>query len=318
VPAAAVTLAEALRGAGYATYAVADNVNLIPELGFAQGFERFRNYTRRKSADAVNAGLAEWRDELRRTERFFLYLHYLDPHEPYLRRAPWYDPTRRGAAGRVSAYDSEIRYADERIREAFESLGGLEDALVVVTADHGEELGDHGSWGHSQHLLAEVLDVPLLMRFPGRAHAGSRLPAPVSHVDLLPTLREAAGLPADPQLPGTSLLPLLRGGRAPERALFAHLQRSAEDAGVAIRQRAVIEGDWKYLDAEPGGPMLFHRRRDPGDHENVAARHPELTRALQRRLDAFERSARRLPGEARRLPLDREEIEELRALGYAN
>lgn len=318
VPEAAETLGEAMQRAGYATYAVTDNVNLSRELGFAQGFDHFKNFTRTKSAEVVNGKLLEWREQILAERRYFLYLHYVDPHGPYEPRAPWFDPTLTGLAREVSAYDSEIAYVDARIAEAAAALRWDRDTLILVSADHGEEFLDHNFAGHGHTLYAEVVNVPLLVAFPGVAHAGRRVAEPVSHIDLLPTLREAAGLAPDPANEGISLLPLAAGGKGPERMLYGHLFRKNDEGGPDKLLRYALAGEWKLIAGSQRGPLLFNLREDPRETHSLAAERPQVVQALEQRLLAFERSCRRFAGERQAITIDDATREELKTLGYVN
>ena len=318
IPEAAETLPEALARAGYAGFGLTQNVNISRELGFAQGFARFVNQPADDSADVLHARLMAWRRRLAEHPRHFLYLHYLDPHSPYQERAPWFDPTTRGRQRLVSAYDSEIAYVDQHLRLAYEALGWAEDTLLVVTADHGEEFWEHGSVEHGRTLFGEVVNVPLLVRFPGGRFGGQRVTAPVSLIDVLPTLREAVGLPRSPQDMGRSLLPLVEGRALPERTLFLHLERP-EPTGTVRDLRGSLAGGLKLIEggpAAPQPPQLYDLQRDPLDQDDLAGRQPAGLQALLGRAALFERSARRLAADATEVTLDPEAQERLRALGY--
>src|SRR5262245_26042641 len=130
------TIAEALKHAGYDTFAVTGNLNVRQEMGFAQGFDRFWSASSGKpSAEELNAKLEQWRQRIEKSPRYLLYAHYMDPHRPYRERGPLAagDP----AGGEMAAYDSEISYVDAHLEELFERFGWLRnDTLVVVVADH--------------------------------------------------------------------------------------------------------------------------------------------------------------------------------------
>jgi arylsulfatase A-like enzyme len=316
LPQAAETIPEALRRRGYRTFAVTENPNLSPELGFDQGFLSFTNFPKGLVADKITARLEELRPEITARPPYFLYLHYMDVHGPYREREPLFDASLEGAARQVSAYDSGIFKVDAHIRRAWQRFD-WDDALVVVLADHGEELGERGRFGHGSSLYAELLDIPLLVSLP-RAKASRRLADPVSLVDVLPTLREAAGLPGSPHDEGVSLWPLLAGRRealAP-RALFAHLWRGRAKGAREQALHATLYAGWKRISGGPEGTLLFDLARDPRDQENLAREHPEIAQDLQRRYRAFEKRCRKLPPERYEVGLDSEAAENLRALGY--
>jgi arylsulfatase A-like enzyme len=320
LPRAAETIAEALRRRGYATWAITQNPNLTPEMGFDQGFQHFSAFPKSLDAETVTRRLFEQAERILARTPYFLYLHYMEVHAPYRERPPLFDPSLAGDARRISAYDSGIRTLDEHLRRAFEGLGWERDTLVVVTADHGEELGDRGHFGHGASLFAEVLDVPLVFYLPGGAGGGRRIAERVSLIDVLPTLREAVGLPPAPTDAGLSLWPLVSGAGTslPARPLLAHLRRGERKDGREAALRATLLGDWKRIGGDVQGTQLYHLGRDPLERENVAGGWPEVERALQRAYQARESRARSYAGETVDVGLDAGDIEGLRALGYVN
>jgi arylsulfatase A-like enzyme len=284
VPAEVPTLAERLREAGYVTAGFIGNKTLHTGNGFDRGFETFYTPPTDDSdpmllhADEINRRALPW---LRGHEAapFLLYLHYIDPHDPYENpETPGgrsaYNPGYQGPitgrfvhgiyAGRIALtdvdadtrqiaalYDSEIHYVDARIGELLASIPSqvLARTLVVLTADHGEELGDHGGWKHGQTLYQEQIHVPLLARWDGRIPPASRFANPVRLLDIVPTLLEAAGVPALPADQGVSLLPALVG-----TAALPRLPVVAEQLSTGPRRAAAL------LD---GKKLLLFDRREP-------------------------------------------------------
>jgi arylsulfatase A-like enzyme len=323
IPDEAVTVTEIMQGAGYRTFGVTDNLNICAAEGFDQGFDAFHSDNNRGAA-AVNAQVEDWKEEILGPESpYYLYLHYMDPHKPYTPQQPW--SARLGATGtpKISAYDSEIRHVDEHIRMLFETLGWGEDAIVVVTADHGEEFGDHGEFGHGHNLYNETLQVPLLV-YPSSAFGreSGRVSEPVSLIDLLPTLREASGARPAGHEEGRSLLGVLRGesrSLADRKELFAHLQRTRLEyrKGEARVVRAVIAGPQKYLLTTPGArEELYDVVDDPQEVNDLFSGRPDRGVELRTKFEAFEQTCRRLPGVSKQIQLDDSKLEKLRSLGY--
>jgi arylsulfatase A-like enzyme len=310
----AVTLAEALAAGGYATYAVTQNPNVGAALGFTQGFASFDHYRKAIDAPKIVARLEELRSTLQSRRPYLLYLHFMDVHAPYRARAPFFDDSLVDEAERrISAYDSGIHFLDARLRDLFGRFGWERDTFLVVTADHGEELGERGRAGHAATLHAEVLDIPLLMFPPGGLRQGRRILVPVSLVDVLPTLREVARLEPSPGDAGRSVLPLVEGREvawAP-RPLFASL-----DPPNGARLRATLLGDWKWIGGGTDGDMLYDLSRDPRERHNLAGAHPDRRDRLRALHDGVDASSRRLRREGRTIPLDAQEVDHLRALGY--
>lgn len=310
----AVTLAEALAAGGYATYAVTQNPNVGAALGFTQGFTSFDHYRKAIDAPKIVERLEELKPALESRRPYLLYLHFMDVHAPYREREPFFDDSLVGEAERrISAYDSGINFVDGRLRELFGRFGWQRDTFLVVTADHGEELGERGRAGHAATLHAEVLDIPLVMLPPGGLKQVRRIAAPVSLVDVLPTLREAARLAPSSGDSGRSLLPLVEGREVawPPRPLFASL--SPPDG--ANLKATYLEG-WKWIGGGPEGDLLFDLSRDPMERLNLAGAHSERLERLRGLHEVVERSDRRLRPGSRTIALDGEEVEHLRALGY--
>ncbi len=325
IPDEAVTITEIMQSAGYRTFGVADNLNICAAEGFDQGFDAFHSDNDRGAA-AVNAQVEDWKEAILEPESpYYLYLHYMDPHGPYTPQPPWSE--RLGATGtpEISAYDSEIRHVDEHIRKLFEMLGWGEDSIVVVTADHGEEFGDHGDFRHGHNLYNETLQVPLLV-YPASAFGreSGRVSEPVSLIDLLPTLREAAGVRPTGHEEGRSLLGALRGesrSLADRKELFAHLQRTRLGSrnGEELVVRAVIAGAQKYLLTTPGArEELYDVVDDPQETNDLFSGHPDRGAELRMRFEAFEQTSQRLPEVSKQIQLDESQLKKLRSLGYGS
>ncbi len=319
LPEGVSTMAEVLKGAGYATYAISDNIHVSPLTGFDRGFDAFESASD-ASAVAVNKRAKKWKDEILNRAPYFLYLHYLDPHEPYLPKAPWYEEfvnDSRAALSRrdfEAAHDSELRFVDEKISGLFQDFGWDDNTLVIVTSDHGEEFGDHGYAGHAHTLYGELVNIPLVV-FRKGAYGVRRVPAPVSLVDVLPTVREVIGLPPDPRNAGVSLVPLLEG-RAwshGDRPLFAELVALGNDEVIT----ATIRRGFKLLAYQSGDRALYDLGRDPTEQKDLFREKPELVAELTAQYAAYSTHARKYGAAATaQARLDPEAVEKLRSLGY--
>ncbi|MCB9916328.1 MAG: sulfatase [Planctomycetes bacterium] len=215
-------------------------------------------------------------------------------------------------------YDAEIAAADAqfgRVLAELEALGLAQDTVVVLASDHGEAFGEHGELGHGLLLSDAVLRIALVVRAPHERARGGRCDELVSAVDLVPTLAELLdlGVP-DAELPGRSLVPLLRGARG---AAAAYAQaNSAPDEHA--RFRSVREGRWRLV-AQVNGPRrwLYDLERDPGEEHDLAASQPvevaRLEALLEERAARDEATRRRHPAGAAPALHD---ARDLRALGY--
>jgi arylsulfatase A-like enzyme len=314
IPDAAATAAEVLKEAGYSTWGLSDNVNVGFEEGFNQGFDEFRT-SNDLGAATVNNRLRQWAEEMQAARPYFLYLHYMDPHRPYLKHAPWYEPAEGELLDSISAYDSEINYVDAKVEEVFELLGLDQGTLVIVTSDHGEEFQEHGGWDHGRTLYDEVLEVPLLVYSSAEALTARRVEEPVSVLDILPTLRDYVGLPGSPVEQGVSLLPACRGGELPEQREFYGDLRSPPWFG-SLTVKSVVRGHDKYILTLPDGEEFYDLATDPGEQVSVIDERRAVAEELRSGLEAFEEACYRYAETSVSLELDTETLEKLKSLGY--
>lgn len=316
------TLPEMFKAAGYRTFGLADNMNIGERMGFTRGFDRFDTWAY-EGGRRVNLTLDEWRADIvdGGDAPYFLYLQYMDPHKPY--HVHDLDPAIANATAR---YDAELAYLDGLLAELWDTFDLDANTLVVITADHGEEFGDHGSTGHDRGLYPELVHVPLLM--VGRDASGDldwtpgRVDARVSTLDVLPTLRELLDRPAAPYAEGESLVPYLtdaaaRGGGLGERAVYS--QRESEGIDANRTFNGVHRGRYQLIH-QPGNDryQLFDLERDPGAKRNLAKREPAVLRQLAEELAAFLARPRYVERAfAGEVVLDAETQAELDRLGYA-
>ncbi len=320
LPAGVETLPEVFRRNGYATFGVTDNLNISSRLGFDRGFDRFRSH-HYKGAEVVNAKLLEWKEEVQAADPAFVYLHYMDPHEPYHVREPWFEGDPENGHNTHAAYESEIGHVDDHLRRLFEELGwDEEETLVVLTSDHGEEFGEHGYEGHGTTLYAETLDVPLFVRWPARL-APRRVETRASLVDLLPTLVGLLGLESDGRHAGVDLSPLLEGSAFDDQpTIYAHLRQSHPQLvkpGEAIELRSLTVGDRKLIVTADDGRELYDLHGDPRETTDLADERAAEAADLARLLALFELGLERYQGAREEQTFTDQELERLRDLGYA-
>jgi uncharacterized protein (TIRG00374 family) len=359
LPQGATTLAEVLRAAGYTTGGIADNINVAPLFGFDQGFDSY-NYLepdyplgasatsseltfyqalRRvyafltgdrvvvqeyyQDADTVTRAALGWLEE-HRGGRFFLFLHYMDPHDPYMAhpyngvgyaRASNQNPDPGMAPTFSRLYDGEIRYLDQYLGQLFAWLkqaGLYEDTLIVLTGDHGEEFQEHGGWWHGETLYEELLRVPLIVKYARGARTGTEVAEVARSLDIAPTVVDALGLSIPSTWQGRSLW----SATEPPAYTFAE----EEFEGNVIRE--VQQGPRKLILANRENPRglpaeaLFDLSTDPGEQHNVAkveAGWVSTLREVLQRAQA-EALAQRLEAEAG--SVDSKAQEMLRKLGY--
>ena len=324
-----VTLAERLRDAGYVTAAEIAAPVLRRETQVTQGFDHYRGaespnvelkvvrYTKgevredtremRVGADITRKGIEFVRRNKQRA--FFLWLHYFDPHNPYSapslfnRRIP------------ESAYHAEVASADfqiGRFLQELDALGLADRTLVVLTADHGEGLHEHGEPSHSFFLYDTTMRVPLVLAGP-RIPEGVRVPSLVRTADIAPTVLDWLGLPPFEGVSGVSLAPLLRG-ESEDLDLIAYGEATRFTATFGYPAlRFVRRGPWKYI--HKVNPQLFDVVADPAEGKNLAAERPEVVAKLRGELEAMLERAPE-PSMDAQMQVDAARAAQLQALGY--
>jgi Flp pilus assembly protein TadD len=247
----------------------------------------------------------EWILEPNRAAPWFAWIHLYDPHAPY--QAP---PEYR--LGR-SPYDAEVAYTDAMIGRGLDELraaGQLDRTIVIIVADHGEALGEHGESAHGLFAYGSTLRVPMIVSAPGiRAHV---VRTPVAHVDLVPTVLELLGIAVPSGLDGRSLLGAADDGTRNSRALYFEALDANLTRGWAPLVGIMVDG-WKYIDLPI--PELYDLEHDPDEAHNVAARDQERVRVLQARLKGIAGSRTPAP-EAARAATDAQTTQRLASLGY--
>jgi len=329
------TVFEALAEAGFTVLGVTGNFYISTEYGLWRGFDAL--WHTQGPAVSIDAYARRALEE-RGSGDLALFLHYMDPHAPYAPPPPFdrrFDPGYRGAIDghnyatmrrsgpadveHVKAlYDGEIASTDAHIEGTLRALaeeGLLQSAVIVLSADHGEEFLEHGSWNHGGTLFREVLHVPLAVRVPGVPPR--RIGAPVSLVDLAPTVLDALGVVPPHSFMGQSLLPVLRGQPPRPGPIFAETELTAgHDRVVAVR-----EGSRAYVLHQGGAAAakeaaaLYDVRADPGETRDLLGAGDDPA-PLHAAALAFLERQRAAAGPARAAAIEGETVEALKALGY--
>ncbi len=263
------TLPEQLGEAGYVTGAVTENAMLVASSGFARGFDRYReNRDTLQGAGGIEetfAAGAQWIEE-ERDSLFFLFLHTYEAHRPHAPDAELLAdlPALPESPANWRAYAAEVRAIDralERLWRLLARLDLLEETLVVITSDHGEEFGEHGASGHGRTLFDEAIRIPLLFWAPELLPRGRSLDDVVSLVDVAPTILEIAGLPPAFPSQGRSLLDAMRGD-----PLQGHPVRFAEGQVDDIRLVMARTPDRKWIWREDRPELeVYELDTDPGE-----------------------------------------------------
>jgi arylsulfatase A-like enzyme len=345
LPPSHVTLAERLAAAGYDTLALISASHLGEHnSGLGQGFAEVHTATEQSAAEMNVDATMDWlAARSKRTRPFFIWLHLFDPHtphtppEPYalgFRPAeamglapvrawiPFRQPEPRGFEEQVlganrDLYYGEVAYLDRqvgRLMDFLASRGLLHNTVVVVVADHGENLGEHGIRYRHVGLFETTTHVPLMIRWPDRRERqGRRIQGLVQTIDLFPTLLAAAGLKTDRPIDGQDLRELTGAGRTGRRAVFSE---HAGRLGVSVRtlgyRYTLSQGNAPFI---PDGPALYDLKADPQEIQNLAGRGLPAEKELNDLLLRWLADRRRGPTPQSR-DLTEEEAQKLRSLGY--
>ena len=286
-----------LKEAGYQTKAItALNTDLINRIFqyLPHWFDEFNPYPHETLLDApeiTRHAIAALPDPS--SEPFLLWVHYFDPHDPYVPRGDdeWGERP-------IDLYDREILWTDGYVGKFLDTLRSRPDydrTVVIIHSDHGEEFYDHGGQYHHSSLFDEQIHVPLVIRVPGAA--ARRVKNPVGLVDLTPTIADLLGLPENPERHGSSLVPLLLGEQpSKESVAFAQFR----EAHIArSRLAAVRVGDWKLIrDLNTKTSELYHLARDPNEQQDLALAEQETATRLLGWVNAYEALAAGSLGEA--------------------
>jgi len=298
-----------------------------------------------RAADINERGLT-WLSQAGHDKPFFLFLNYMDAHAPYIPPAPFdtafpgkdphftpwvdYENVRRAVLSGshlltdpekrhiVSQYDGTIAYMDSELGKLLDNLrarGVYENTLIIITSDHGEAFGEHNLMEHATGFLYEdQVHVPLFVKYPGQ-HEVQAFDAPVSEVDLMPTILDVAGISSS-GLQGRSLRSPRTDDSGPvyaEDQAFGYLGKYPRFRGV---RRAIFAGHLKLLTWTAGPPQFYDLSTDPGEaHDLYRPDDPRAT-ALLARLNAWTASIPGRPSKSPRTPPDKSDVDRLKSLGY--
>lgn len=322
-----LTLQEVLQSNGYETAAFLGSFVLDRRFGLAQGFdvyddrvwtsaEELEKLQAERPAEAVFDAFKSWLADRVGQRPFFAWLHFYDPHAPYLPPEPY------RTAYRSDPYAGEVAYTDEvvgKVWTALESRAMLRGTVIGVVGDHGEGLGEHQEATHSVLIYNSTLHVPMILYSPGQVPAGSRVETLTSLVDLAPTLLDLVGLPRELGT-GRSLLSKIGLSEAPAEPGDEQTRPVYSESLYAQRNLGwsplfgVEDRDFKLiLGAEP---ELFDLGADPEERRNLAAERPEKVSALKEQFATLGIGLETASQEEEAASLDPETVARLRSLGY--
>jgi arylsulfatase A-like enzyme len=287
---------------------------LVKDLNLEENFATHENFGR-KSAAQLNSDFLDWLSSKRDDRPFFTFLNYNDAHPPWYppeefaptRPRGYFTPEIANALdhrqlGRLeNAYDGTIGYLDHHIGRLFDELAArdrLENTLVMIVSDHGEQFGEHGLTSHGNSLYLELIHVPLLVIFPGRIPGGHTVSQPVTLRDLAATVIDLIGLEKAMRFPGRSLAHHLtevsESARPEEETLFSHVNISWDVNKVSMikgQMSSLISNGMHYIKNPDGREELYDIQNDPGETQDLAGLEEE-----REVLKVFRSSLKSMPG----------------------
>ncbi len=321
LPQEALTMAEVLQEKGYLTAAIISAFVLNRQFGLSQGFMHYDDKlsdSRQKHTDiaemkatVVSDRAIKWIGQ-NADKKWFLWLHYFDPHAGY---AP---PERFKTPGR-HPYEGEIAYVDHELKRVFNELKKhnlRRKTVVVITSDHGESLGEHGEGTHGMFLYNATMHVPLIFSLPGALPQGKTRSEMVSLMDLMPTALEMLGVKAPPSVQGRSIIPLLTGDADDwkEAPLAMETMLPWDQFGWSP-YFALVKNGYKYIEAPQ--PELYDMEDDPRELVNIyglnKGRAEAMARELKKELKHYGQET--LAGQSKR-EMDSKDKKQLASLGY--
>jgi arylsulfatase A-like enzyme/Flp pilus assembly protein TadD len=317
------TIASLTQATGFVTAAFVGSRVLAKHFGLSHGFDTYDDdmgadkeearlpgdFAERRASVVTDRAL-EWLIQ-NGQRKFFLWVHYYDPHAPY--DPP--EPYKRRYAGKL--YDGEIAYMDEQIGRLLEGLArtGLESrTLIVAIGDHGESLGEHGESTHGVFLYDSTLNVPLIVAGPD-VPRGKVIDEHVRSIDIHPTVMEFLRVPPSSEAQGVSLWPLIQHG-TPVRSNYSYAETLYPRTSMGWSElRAMRTDAWKLIVAPH--PELYDLQHDPGERQNVIGHHAAEA-------DQFQKLIWKVAGtqgkteKVTTVPVDEQTRRELESLGYVS
>ncbi len=315
------TLAEIFKKNGYLTAAFVGAFPVDSQFGLDQGFdiyddqyntpEYLKPHGPQRIAEDVFKPAAQWLEK-NHHEKFFIWVHYYDPHDPYLPPPPFDEKYKN------QPYEGEIAYTDVYVGKLIALLQEkdiLQKTLVVVVGDHGEDLFEHGEPGHGIFLYDTTLKIPLIFYCPLSIPAGIKINKQVREIDILPTILEATKIDIPKFVQGKSLIPLMQGKELKEaETSYAETYFPLISNGWS-ELKAIRTDDWKYIQAPK--PELYDLRNDPKELNNLFTDNNKMALDFKKRLLELEEEIS-LPQGSSVKELTQEAREKLMALGYVS
>lgn len=308
-----VSMATIFHQNGYRTQAFVSSWILDHHVGLDQGFDgyddQFQTTGDEASSEELERSGGETADRaiawLSKNSQspFFLFVHLYDPHAPY-------HPPQPYASRYKNKYYGEVAYVDEQIGRLLKALAPVQSKTVIIlTADHGEGLGEHEELMHALFIYDSTIHVPLMMAGPGLA-AGKDITTQTRSIDVMPTALALAGLAQPNGIDGRSLVPLIRGESWSESEAYSETLYPLTVGWHPLFSARTSR--WKYIESKK--PELYDLQADPGETKNVVPMQPAVAHQFSEKLKPFRNMLLTLKDQQQ--THDPELEEKLKSLGY--
>jgi arylsulfatase A-like enzyme/Tfp pilus assembly protein PilF len=320
-----ITLAELLKQNDYSTAAFIGAFPLDSRFGLHQGFELYDDFinrkdqetkrlvfAERKAADVLEPAL-EWLREKHR-QKFFLWLHFFDPHNPYSPPEPFRSKYKN------SPYDGEIAYVDSIIKNLFVEMEKLKidrNTIIVLTSDHGEGLGEHEEDTHGLLLYNSTLHIPLIIKVPQFSAMPAVIPNLVRSIDIMPTILDLLKIKKpETQIQGKSLLPLMLHKEQMNKTEFSYFETYYPQLNYNWSALSgIMNLEWKLILGPK--PELYHLKDDPLELINVYHKEKDKFRELREVMEmTIAKNTPSIKADVHQMELDAETRKKLKSLGY--
>jgi len=314
------TLAEILKSEGYQTAGIAGGPWMKRIFGLDKGFDFYDDdqilRSGGRSADLVNECAFGWLDQVRK-EPFFLFINYFDPHYPFQPPEEYADIfakrdrsvplAKQPREIKIALYDAEIVFMDVFLGRLFDKLktdGLFDNTMIVITADHGELLGEDYKWGHGKYLTQEEIYIPLIVKYPSDLVPAGRSDQYIQLVDVFAMILHQLEIPFPENIQG----------EAPPAITHPIISETYPLKKQALR--SIIEGEYKLVWHDGGIQELFNIVKDPEENRNLVTEDPRLRRKLLNTLETYITSLPSTTPSSPEKTVDKKTRDALKSLGY--
>jgi arylsulfatase A-like enzyme/Flp pilus assembly protein TadD len=313
-----ITLAETLKVNGFTTAAIISAFVMDSQFGLNQGFDIYYDRFDRKVNQPEDSERPGWQTSFlaenwlnqHKDQRFFLFLHYYDPHTKYEPPEPF---TSKFAD---NLYAGEIAYTDYCIAQVIQKLkdlGLFDSTLLIITGDHGEMLGEHREQEHGYFIYQSAIKVPLIFKLP-QQRKSKNIKDTVSLIDIFPTICSLLNIQPPQNVQGKDLTTCFSGKHKPAEQRYIYCESLTPTKYLCNPLLGMISKDWKYI--QTTRPELYDTNKDTAESINLIEKHPHRARILQDQLkQILEQSIPDADSDSK-APMDEKTRKRLESLGY--